>query len=688
MNKINLFLVFFSLLSVSLLAQEDFRKTAPKAGPAPKIQLGTYEQFELQNGLKVILVENHKTPSVSFQVFIDVPPILEGEVAGTASMAGELLSKGTTTKSKAQIDEEVDFIGANMASSASGVRGASLTKHQDKLLTLMADVLLHPSFPEAEFEKLKKQTLSNLASEKDDPNAILGNVQDVLCYGSAHPYGELMTEQSVEKITLDECKKFYETYFKPNISYLVIVGDIKKDAAKNAAEKYFGSWKTGEVPKTEVPAVAFPGETTVDFVAKTGAVQSVLAITYPVDLKPGSDDAIKARVMNTLFGGYFRSRLNNNIREDKGYSYGVRSTLSSDRHVGYFSAGGSVRNEVTDSSIIEFLKEMKTLTEQKVPVEELTLVKNVLSGSFARQLERPETVARFALNTARYNLPKDYYATYLEKISAVSPDDILAMAKKYLKPEQARILVVGNKEEVADNLSGLAANGKVNFYDFYGVPAADAVAIPEGVTAESVIADYVEAIGGADKVKAVKEMKTVASTSLQGMAMEMTTYQKDGKMALKGTAGGMVFMQQKFDGEKGVQMQMGQKEMLEGEALEGMQRAAILFPEAKLSEIGGSLELTGIEVINGKQAYKVVITYSSGSKVVDFYDMESALKLRSMSEEEGATVMYDILGYTEVEGIMVPSGISISGVMPVPMQMKTESVEINKSIDDSVFVIE
>ena len=689
MRTINFFLSLVVFLSASaLIAQEDFRKTAPKAGPAPKIQLGTYEQFELNNGLKVIAVENNKVPRVSFQLFVDVPPLLEGDKAGTASMAGQLLNKGTTSKSKAEIDESIDFIGASLSTSGSGLYAASLTKHKDKLLEVMTDVLYNPSFPEVEFEKLKTQTLSGLASEKDDPNAIAANVADVLRFGKDHPYGELVTEETVDNITLEACKAYYNTYFKPNISYLVVVGDISADEVKMIAEKYFGKWEKGVITKPTIKMPDMPTATTVDFVAKPGAVQSVIAVTYPVELKPGSEDAIKARVMNTLFGGYFRSRLNNNIREDKGYSYGVRSTLSSDKHVGYFSAGGSVRNEVTDSAIVEFLKEMKDLNTLRVEEEELTLVKNVLSGGFARQLERPETVARFALNTALYNLPKDYYATYLEKISAVTPSDILAMAKKYLSPEKAHLLVVGNKAEVADKLTSFAADGKVNFYDFYGNAMKETAALPADLTAEKVLAKYMEVIGGEDKLKAVTDLTMKMSTSIQGMTMQMSTYQKDGKFAMQVGMAGNIMQEQKYDGTKAISVEMGSKQNIEGAALDELKITARPFPETNMEELGISAKLVNAEIVNGKEAYQVELTYPTGRKVSEFFDVETGFKVRRVEEENGNSLVTDLKEYAEVDGIMLPHVLSVSGMLPMPIVMKAESIDVNKGIEDSIFVIE
>ncbi len=420
------------LLLVAQVAfgQEDFRKGSPKPGPAPKIELGKAEQFTMKNGLKVIVVENHKLPRVSFQVFVDVPPILEGELTGNAGLAGQLLTKGTTTRSKSQIDETVDFMGASINSSESGVSGSCLSRYSDQLLEVMADVLLNPTFPAEEFDKVKKQSISALAQDKDDPNAIAENVARAVNNGKNHPYGEVVSEKTLEKITVEKCKEYYQTYFKPNISYLIITGDISLSDAKKKAAKYFEGWKQGDVKKANFSTPQKPASTQVDFVDKAGAVQSVINVTYPIELKNGAADAIKASVMNTILGSYFGSRLMQNLREAKAYTYGARSVLAPDPVIGYFNAYASVRNEVTDSAIVQFLAELNRLRNEAVPADELSMVKNVMTGNFARSLEDPATVARYALNIARFNLPADYYANYLKNLSMVTAEDIKAMAAK------------------------------------------------------------------------------------------------------------------------------------------------------------------------------------------------------------------------------------------------------------------
>src|SRR6056297_1025728 len=259
---------------------EDFRSSAPEPGPAPQLKMGDYTQVQLDNGLKIIVVENHKLPRVSFQLFM-----------------------GTENRTKAEIDESIDFIGANLSTSSRGAFGSCLTQHKRTLLDIMSDVVLRPAFNGEEFEKLKKQMLSGIASSKNNPNAIASNIRSQVNFGKSHPYGEFATESTVENISLESCKEYYSTYFKPNVSYFVVVGDIKADEAKKLAEEYFGDWQTADVPKPNTAQPEAPDATNVSFVDRAGAVQSVINVTYPVDLKLTSEDYVAARVMNNSLGG-------------------------------------------------------------------------------------------------------------------------------------------------------------------------------------------------------------------------------------------------------------------------------------------------------------------------------------------------------------------------------------------------
>lgn len=692
MKKIILFLIA-SFSIYALQAQEDFRKSAPKPGPAPKVKLGETSQFTLDNGLKVIVVENQKLPRVSFQLFVDVPMMQEKGAVGMSSLAGQLLKSGTTNRSKAEIDEAVDFIGASLSTNANGVFASSLSKHKETVLELMTDVLFNPSFPEEEFDKIKKQTISGLALNKDQPDQIANNVATVLRYGKDHPYGEITTEATVENVTLDMCKEYYNKYFVPNLSYLVIVGDVTVKEAENVANKYFSSWKRKDLYKERFDTPQPPEETEVAFVNKTGAVQSVIRITYPVQLKPGSPDDMKANLVNQILGGGATSRLFMNLREDKGYTYGAYSTLARDPNVGYFSASASVRNEVTDSSLMQFMYELERIRTTEIDEEVLKNTKAKLAGSFIRSLESPQSLANYALNTSRYKMPESYYPNYLQRLEKITAKELQETAQKYIRPENAFIVVVGNKDEVIENLKQFDADGQVDFYDIYGTKLQPVTAaLPEGLDGNGVIARYIKALGGADKLATVNELTIKMAGEIQGQPITITNQQKSGKMAVSTALAGNVMAQQIFDGKKGVVIQMGARQPLDDKQAEAMKLQAIPFPELKYDDMGVQVELKGLDNVDGKKAYEVVITRKDGSKVTDYFDAQNYLKIRSVQtiEAMGQTISNttDFSAYQEVEGIKFPHSITISGMLPIPLKTTVESIEINKGIDDAVFKVE
>ena len=371
-----IFLFTIVLFTNSLFAQLD-RSIQPKPGSAPEFKIGESKLFTLDNGLKVIVVENHKIPRVSYQLTIDVDPIMENDAVGYVEMAGELIKTGTTMKSKVEIDEAIDFIGSDFYTYQNGMYGLTLTKYRHEFLTIMSDVLLNPSYLEKEIEKSKKQQISGLVSSKTKPEFIANRVGQKLRNGS-HPFGEIATEATIENITRDHIVKYYNTYYKPNTSYLVIVGDITLNDAEKDAEKYFGSWKKGDVPSHEYQ---FPNKnvgTRVVFINKDDAVQSYINITYPVNLKTGASDAILALLANDVLGsGVFSARLLSNLREDKGYTYGAYSRLSKSSHVGNFRAFAQVKSDVTEDAVNQFIIEMDRMKNELVDCIDLFFCRGI-----------------------------------------------------------------------------------------------------------------------------------------------------------------------------------------------------------------------------------------------------------------------------------------------------------------------
>ncbi|MCX7798688.1 MAG: insulinase family protein [Melioribacter sp.] len=681
------FLIITLIAFVSSFAQLD-RTKLPQPGPAPEVKIGEYHSFELPNGLKVFVVENHKLPRVTFNLYIDIDPILEGKNIGYVTATGELLRTGTKTRTKDKIDEEIDFIGAELSTSSRGITASGLEKHKEKILEIMSDITLNANFKQEELDKIKKQMISALAVSKDEPNAIASRVRSVLMYGKNHPYGETETEESINSITLEMCKRYYDTYFCPNKAYLAIVGDITLSKAKSLVQKYFGKWQRKEIPQSFYETPKPPSINKICLVDRPNSVQSVISICYPVELKIGSEDEIKASVMNLILGGSATGRLFMNLRESKGYTYGSYSNLKSDPLVGSFLAYTQVRNNVTDSAITEIIKEMKRIRNEKVSEEELQKAKNYLAGEFIRSLENPATIAQFAINIARFNLPKDYYKNYLKNLAAVTTDDILEMAKKYIKPNNAYILVVGNGQEISENLLNLSITGRIEYYDVFGNQYDPSLKkLPAGLTVEQVLSKYIDAIGGREKIANVKDRVIKLSGSTQGLNISVTLSQKYPNKLMQFIDAGIFQQKTIFNGEKGIVESMGQTQEITGEQLSALKSQAI---DAILdySKYGIKPELIGIENINGKDAYKVILTSTEGHKATNYYDVETGLLIRTVSNvttpQGSFSQTMDMSDYREVQGIKYPFKY-IQSFGPQSIELTVTSIEVNTGLPDSLF---
>ncbi len=683
-----LFLILF--VSAASFAQLD-RSKRPQASAAPEVKIGEAESFVLKNGLKVFVVENRKLPRVTFSLVLDIDPVLEGKEAGYVNAAGQLLRTGTKSRNKEKLDQEIDFLGAALSTSPTSITASGLEKHKDKLLEIMSDIILNSDFKQEELDRIKKQTLSGLATTKDDPNAIAQRVQAVLMYGKDHPYGEPETDETVKLFTLDQCKKYYETYFKPNVAYLAVVGDINKSKAKALVEKYLGKWEKKDVPKNVYQTPKAPVVNKAALVDRANSVQSVIAVCYPLELQIGSQDALKASVTNLILGGSATGRLFMNLRESKAYTYGAYSNINPDQLIGSFGAFTQVRNSVTDSAITEIFNEMKKIRNEKADEAELDKAKNYLTGNFIRSLEMPETVARFAINTARYSLPKDYYKNYLRNLSAITADDVQETAKKYIKPNNAYVLVVGNGEEVAKNLTKFSLGGKIDYYDPFGEKYDPNVKkVPAGLTAEIVIDKYVQALGGKENLLKVIDQTVKLAGSMQGMNITITMIRKAPNKFYQLVDFGVGQQKTIFDGIKGKTSAMGQEQELTGAQLEAIKIEAAINAFLKYDELGIKTELSGMETINNKDAYKVTLTAASGRKSINYYDVQSELLVRQVTTSDtpqgSFTSTIDFDDYKEVKGVKIAHKLVQSTPMGA-IELKASSVEVNSGVPDSTFEV-
>ncbi len=696
MKKITLSIITIALVSVAW-AQNVDRSMKPKPGPAPEIKLGKTESFTLPNGMQVFVVENHKLPNIACSIEFSIKPELQGDMTGYRDMMSELMLSGTTTRSKDKLNQEIDQMGANINVSDEGISGGGLKKYAEKIFDLMADIAMNTVISQDELDKVKKKTLSGLETQKSDPDAMVRNVSAIVNFGNNHPNGEIATEESVKKITLARCSQYYKTYFRPNVAYMAIVGDVTLAEIKPVVEKYFAKWEKADVPSATytIPAINATKLTKVAFAPRTGSVQSVISVTYPVDLVPGAPDVIKARVANTVLGGGSQGRLFTGIREKHGWGYGAYSGLQEDILGGHFNASGKFRNVVSDSALGAILDEMRLMQTDKVSDTTLQNTITYLSGGFAIGLEDPKRVAQYAINIERYHMPKDFYQNYLKNLAAVTSDDVVEMSKKYIRPDHANIVVAGSKEEVANKLARFSADGKIDYYDYTGksIVPSDAKATPAGLTADVVYKNYVNAIGGEKAMKGLKNLKMVCNTEIQGMPLVITIIKTSaGQFKEAVEMNSMVMQKQIFDGKKGYTEAQGKKVDMTAEEIEETKEQVDLQSDLHPEKYGIKRTLTGIETVEGADAYVVNAVDGKGKKTTEYYDIKTNLKVREIKYEKGedgniSGKTSDYSDYREVaggNGYKVPYFFSVPGP-GVNLNLKVQSVEINKVIPASEF---
>lgn len=674
-------LVAILAMSFAVNAQRDLNKQ-PKPGPAPKVKLGKVEKFKLPNGLEVIMVENHKLPRASANLTIDNKPAVEGAKTGLADLMGGLLGNGTTTVSKNDFNEKVDYLGAFVNYSKNGAYASSLKKYFPEILGLLADGVKNPVFSQEEFDKQVERTLDGLKSNEKSVTAIARRVEDALTYGKQHPYGEFTTKESVKNITLQDVKDNYNTYYRPNNSYLVIVGDINPKETKKLVKKLFSDWKSGNVPNVALQKPTNPATAEINFINMPNAVQSEIAVVNNIDLKLGDKDYYAALLANNILGGGGTARLFMNLREDKGYTYGSYSSLRQSRNAATFRASAAVRNMVTDSAMVEIQKEINKIRYQKASVDELKNAKAKYVGNFVMDVQKPRTAARFALNIARYNLPEDFYENYLSNINAVTLDDVQNAAIKYFKGDKARIFITGKGIDVLKNLEK-NSDYKINYFDKKGNATSKpkmSLPIPAGTTATTVVDNYFKAIGGKDKVDAVKSVMISSDAKIQGMQINLV--QKNAapnKSLVLVSMAGNVMQKVVFDGTKGYQEAQGQKKEVSGEELIEAKKQAAPFEDLAYKK--GKLER--IEPIDGKNAYVI-----KHGKSEIFYDMTSGLKIKEVKTAKGPQgemkVPTTFSDYKEIKGIKFPHKVTRTNG-PMKMEFIVKEVKINEGVSDADF---
>jgi predicted Zn-dependent peptidase len=673
-------IITFLFVSLSVSAQVD-RTKMPVSGPAPKINLGTPKKFKLKNGLQILVVENHKLPRVSVTLNIDNPPMAQGEKSGVESFVGGMLGTGSSTISKEAFDKEVDFLGANISFGSESAFASSLSRYFPRVIELMADAAFNPVFDQKEFDKLKKQTIEAIKSSGKSVAAIAGQVNRALSYGKDHPFGEMTTEKTVKNITLEDVKNLYSKTFKPNNAYLVVIGDVNYKDVKKQVKKLFSKWEKGNLIPQKLPLVKNPTTTEINFINMSNAVQSEISIVNTVTLKSDDKDYYATLLANQILGGGSTGRLFKNLREDKGYTYGAYSRIGASRYASRFIASASVRNMVTDSAVVETMKEINKIRYQKVTQEELNIAKAKYLGNFVKAIERPSTIANYALNILINDLPKDYYENYLANINAVTLEDVQNAAIKHFKSENTRIIITGKGIDVLNNLE--KTDYVIKYFDKEGNPTEKpemTLPIPKGMTAANVIDQYIEAIGGKENVMNVKTVMMVANATIQGTPIVLTNKKAaPNKTSQIISVMGNTMSKTVFDGESGYQEARGQKMQMQAEQIKEAKNA--IGPIADITYSNGKLDR--IEPIDGKNYY--VILYD---KTEIFYDLKTGLKTKEIKTAKGPSgdvkIPTTFGDYKMISGVSFPFKIG-QKMGPMDIEFLVQEIKINEGVTEEDF---
>lgn len=678
MKKIILIAGLF--LTVIMQAQD---RPQPKPGAAPVINIGKPQTFELKNGLKVMVVENHKLPRVSYNLTIDNAPYAEGNKKGVADLASSMIGNGTKKMSKDAFNEEIDFLGANISFSSNGAYGSGLSKYSNRILELMADGALNSVFTQEELDKEKARLVEGIKNQEKSVEAVAGRVENVLVYGKNHPNGEYITEETIKNVSLADVLNEYNTYFVPANAYLVVIGDVKFKDVKKSVEKLFGSWK-----KAAAPAVSYTDPTDVqytqiNFIDMPNAVQSEISLVNVSKLKMTDPDYFAVLLANQVLGGDFNSYLNMNLREAHGWTYGARSSIRGNKYVGKFNANTQVRNAVTDSAVVEFFKEIKKIRSEKVSDEMLKNVKAGYVGNFVMQIQKPGTVAYYALLTQTQGLPADFYENYIKNINAVTVDDILRVSKKYFSEDKTRVVITGKAADVLPGLESLKM--PIFYFDKYGNPTEKPAAkktVPAGVTAKSILENYIKVVGGEKAAKAVKTIFSTSAGTVQGISVVMTKkVSSSNKIVEELTGMGQTLGKNLFDGTTGYESAQGQKEDYSAEKIAAMKYQALPFPELNMVSKSG-LTVSGIEQIDGKDAYVV-----RDGKYGFFYDVATGLKVADSEDLEAQgqkfTKVTTYGDYKEVKGVKIPYKTVMN--VGIEIVLIASDVKVNEGVTDADF---
>lgn len=432
----------------------------PVLGPPPALRVPAITTRQLQNGLKIVVVEQHELPMAD--AILEIRTGGEADPAGkmgTASLTSALLTEGTTSRTALEIADQAGFLGVRVGAGSgweqSTVSLHTTTAHLDSAMALFADIVLHPAFPMADLERVRKARLTSLQQQRDRGPAVADRAFASAVFGDQNPYGRPLagTEASVASISRDDLLSFYHSYYRPNNATLLVVGDVRPDDVERRAQAMFGSWARADVPVPTATTATAPKATTLVLIDKPGAAQSSFRLGG-IGAPRTTSDYFALQVLNTILGGSFASRLNQNLREKHGYTYGASSGFGLRRNAGPFVAGAEVVSAKTDSALVEFTRELRAIRDT-VPSDELANAKRYLQLGLPADFETNGSIANQMLPLITYGIPLDFYASAVQNIGAVTQADVQRVARKYVDPDHLTVVIVGDRKTIEPGLRAL-----------------------------------------------------------------------------------------------------------------------------------------------------------------------------------------------------------------------------------------
>jgi len=692
-----IYLAFLACFNLNINAQKIDRTRPPQAAPALPVSFKDPVTFTLPNGIIVLVVENHKLRKVMAYLNIDMGPVLEGSKAGVSQIMGQMLGEGTTKNSKANFDEAIDLIGADVNLSYNGGSVSALTRYFEKAFLLMAEGIRYPAFPLESFDKLKTQTITALKAGEKSAAIISSRVVGALSYGKTTAMGEFETEESIKNLTIDDVKQAYRNSITPSRAYLTFVGDITPGLAKSIAIKAFGDWKG---KKLELPVIKNTDNvknTEINFIDLPSAVQGEIRVTNLINNPMNNTDYHALQIANQVLGGGAEGKLFMNLREKHAFTYGSYSIVGNGRFQSQFTTSAQVRSEKADSAIVEMLAEIDNMRSGKISTDELEVAKAKINGSFALGMEDPTRAATYASNILINNLPKDFYRTYLQKINSVTVADVQRVSNKYFNRDNSRIILVGNGEKILPNLSRLGYT--IKQYDKYANPvedkpketgSAETPKTTDAISAFKLIEDYLKAIGGKEEVKKINSIKTNISMEMMGQKIAgVDIRMAPNKQYTEMKMGEMTVYKKMFDGTKGYMGQMGKnKDLEEKDIKEALDQKGII---PQLYYIGADFKTSylGTGKAANEDAYKLKVTKPSGKTSIEYYSIKTGLLLREESsittpKGDETAVITDYSNYKKVGNILFPYTIT-QLVGEQEIIMNTTDIKINEGVTEADF---